>query len=135
MTRQDWLLLAIQDRIEPIQLQKTLFKFGQESGAPEGELYNFEPYNWGPCSFQIYEDMAQLRDQGLVEMIPTGRGWNIYGMTAIGQQRAAECSNASDLVQCLEQIRTYVVSRDFETLLTDVYDDYPDYARLSLFRK
>ena len=111
--RQDWLLLAIRDRIEPIQLQKTLFKFSQESGAPAVELYDFEPYNWGPCSFQIYEDMAQLRSQDLVEMIPTGRGWNIYGLTAKGEQQVAEHSNGSSLAECLDEIRTYVGGRRY----------------------
>ena len=74
MKRKGWLLLAIGDSIDPIQLQKTLFKFAMESEVPDTEKYDFEPYNWGPCAKQIYPDIGDLRTKGLVEALPTGQG-------------------------------------------------------------
>ena len=37
MDKRDWLLLIIGERMEPIQIQKALFKFAMESEAPENE--------------------------------------------------------------------------------------------------
>ena len=89
METHDWLLLAIGDRVEPIQIQKTLFKFAKESGAPEQEMYTFIPYNWGPCSLEIYDDLGQLRDEGSVEFVPSGRGWSLYQLTEAGVKKGS----------------------------------------------
>ncbi len=137
MTKKDWLLIALGERLEPIQVQKTLFKFSEESGADESERYDFEPYNWGPCSFDIYDDLAELREEGLVEFQPSGRGWNVYRVTEKGTQAALELRDSvdSDLVSTMDDIREYVTSRSYSKLLKDVYSDYPNSAERSLFEK
>lgn len=137
MRKKDWLLIALGERLEPIQVQKTLFKFAEESGADESERYDFEPYNWGPCSFDIYDDLAELRETGLVEFQPSGRGWNVYHVTEKGEQAALELRDSvdSDLVSTMDDIREYVTSRSFSRLLKDVYSDYPNSAERSLFEK
>lgn len=137
MRKRDWLLIALGDRMEPIQVQKTLFKFAEEAGAPKGEQYEFIAYNWGPCSFDIYDDLSELRHEGLVEFQPSGRGWNIYHVTDKGERVARELreTTGSDLVTRLDDIREYVISRSFDRLLRDVYSDYPASAGRSLFRK
>ena len=136
MEKRDWLLLAIGEAMEPIQIQKTLFKFAMESGAPEKEVYTFIPYNWGPCSMEIYDDLGQLREEHLVEFVPTGLGWNIYHLTEEGEKKIEDLRKSADrkLLKKLGSIREYVVSRDFETLLSDIYSEYPDFARESLFK-
>ena len=58
-----------------------MFIFAQESGVSDDESYEFVPYNWGPCSFEIYEDMDSLIDDGLVERFPTGRGLGMDTLT------------------------------------------------------
>ena len=137
MEKHDWLLLAIGDTMEPIQIQKTLFKFAKESGVPEKERYTFIPYNWGPCSLEIYDDLGQLRDNGLVEFVPSGRGWNLYHLTEASVKKANKLREEVNhtLIKKLEVARSYVTSRDFETLLSDIYKDYPDFAAESLFKK
>ena len=137
MEKHDWLLLAIGDQIEPIQLQKTLFKFAMESGAPVDELYQFCPYNWGPYSSEIYDGLAEMREKGLVEFMPSGRGWNLYRLVKAGEkrQRMLRKDAGSRLLKKLDNARKYVTSRDFETLLSDIYKDYPDFATETLFRR
>jgi hypothetical protein len=135
--KRDWLLLAIDDGMEPIQIQKTLFKFAMESGAPSNELYSFSPYNWGPCSFEIYDDLATMREENLVEFIPSGKGWNLYCLTDAGQAKKLVLKKEADsaLLDRLYAARIYVTSRDFETLLKDIYKDYPKFALESLFNE
>lgn len=137
MYSRDWLLLSIGDRMEPIQLQKTLFKFAMESGGLPDESYEFEPYNWVPCSFGIYEDLSTLREEGLVETVPSGRGWNLYRLTESGKTKATELSEQGDatLLKALDDARNWVTSRTFEMLLKDIYEQYPEYATESLFAK
>ncbi len=137
METHDWLLLAIGDTLEPIQIQKTLFKFAQESGAKKKELYRFIPYNWGPCSLKIYDDLGQLRDEGLIEFVPSGKGWNLYRPTEAGVEKAGELREKADneLIGKLDAARSYVTSRDFETLLSDVYKEYPEFSSESRFKK
>ena len=115
-------MLAIGNRMEPIQLQKTLFKFAKESGAPLEQTYDFVPYNWGPCSFKIYDDLAQLRTEHLIEFVPTGSGWSVYRQTKQGINQAGALSQRAqpELLAALHQSRDYVVSRSFEQLLKDI---------------
>jgi len=122
--------------MEPIQIQKALFKFAMESRASNTELYSFIPYNWGPCSMEIYDDLSVLRNENLVEFAPSGQGWNIYHLTKKGEKKAEDLRKSANhtLIKKMNSAREYVVNRDFETLLSDIYDDYPDYAEESLFK-
>ena len=136
MEKFDWLLLSIGEGIEPIQLQKLLFKFAKESQAPQSELYEFEPYNWGPCSFEIYDDLSALHSDSLIEPVPSGRGWSSYRLTAKGKRKAGDIRHkvSDKLLEQLDEKYLYVTSRTFESLLADVYNDYPDFATKSLFK-
>jgi len=133
----DWLLMAIGSYIEPIQVQKTLFKFAKESGVSKAQQYHFVPYNWGPCAKAIYPDLAELRDEGLVEFVPTGQGWSGYRLTPKGEEQGAALRRdaPSELVDELDRIRAWVVGRSFRRLLRDVYKQYRDYAKKSLFKE
>ena len=135
--KRDWLLLAIADRMQPIQVQKTLFKFAEESGVPKRERYRFVPYDWGPCSFEIYDDLGELREAGLLESVPSGRGWNSYKLTDEGLIEAEKIRAQADEVHVdkIDEIRGWVTSRGFGKLLKDIYDEYPDYAEKSLFTR
>jgi DNA-binding PadR family transcriptional regulator len=136
MNRRDWLLLAVGDYIEPIQLQKTMFKFAMEAGAAEAECYQFRPYNWGPMAPDIYPDLDNLRAVGLIESVQGGPGWNAYKLTTEGEQQARRLRRRAPpgLVAELDTKRDWVKSRTFRKLLKDVYKDYPEFAKESLFR-
>jgi uncharacterized protein YwgA len=137
MDKRDWLLLAIRDEMQPIQIQKALFKFAQEAGAPKEQVYEFTPYNWGPCSFGIYDDLQVLRHEGLIETVPTGRGWSAYRTTEQGTRFVVALRQKADpaLFKKIDEVREWVVTRSFEKLLKDVYSEYPAYATQSMFTK
>ena len=131
MEKRDWLVMAIGDRmIEPVQLQKLLFLFAQEIRPPEREQYEFVPYNWGPCSFEIYADLEELIIDGLVERLRTDRGWFRYALTQKGRTRFTRLSRTVDkkLLAGLRRRRKWVMDKSFPDLLKAVYGKYPEYA-------
>lgn len=136
MRQKDWLLLAIGDYIEPIQLQKTLFKFAREAPVPTNQRYGFEPYNWGPMAKQIYPDLEELQAEGLVDAKPTGEGWSGYSVTAKGLDLALRLRKEApgELVEAIDEQRAWVLDRPFRQLLRDVYEKYPEMAKKSLFK-
>jgi len=135
MRRRDWLLLAIGDFMEPIQVQKTMFLFAKRAGAPTTQQYQFKPYNWGPYAALIYADLGSLRAEGLIQLEPHPGGWSAYTTTPEGEQRAGEIRAEAPkaLVKALDEQRAWVKSRSFRKLLSDVYKAYPEYAERSLF--
>jgi hypothetical protein len=139
VTRADLLLAFIgasPDAVDPIRIMKGMFLFAQESGAPQRLLYNFVPYSYGPCSFDIYSDLNDLVGQRFLQENPTASGrWALYSCTDAGLSRVAKFSSESPkLFRKLTEGRKYVVSRDFRTLLKEVYAKYPLFASKSVFK-
>ena len=121
--------------IEPVQIQKLMFMFAQETKVPEAEAYEFVPYNWGPCSFDIYADMDNFINSGSVERVPTGRGWSRYGLTADGRASVRQLRKSADKANLngLNGWRKWVTGQSFQSLLNSVYEKYPSYAVASKF--
>ena len=138
MEAKDWLVLALDSQSEPIRIQKTLFKLSQEADLPASETYSFRPYNWGPYSPQISEDIDELVQGGLVERVRTpGVSWASYRLTAEGKREAAGARDraADEALASLSAISDWVSDRAFSQLLRDLYRDYPKLASRSLFKQ
>lgn len=138
MTRRDWLLLLITDGIDPIRVQKGMFLFAMESGAPAAETYRFQPYNWGPFSQPIYGDLEGLENDGLIERMQVpGDTYYRYRRTRRGNEVAAELASQAprNLAQAINEARQAVTGVGFDELLRRVYEKYPDYATKSLFKR
>lgn len=142
LTRRDWLLLALSrtpgGAMSPVQIQKSLFLFGQEVGDSIGtKFYSFEPYDYGPFDAAIYADLRRLADEGLVrgEWSP-GRRWKNYAITRAGRKAAFGLERGADarLVEFLGRIVVWVKGRSFSGLLRSVYAAYPEFAVNSVFR-
>ncbi len=136
MNSRDWLVLTLESQSEPIRIQKTLFKFSEESGLPKRVLYKFQPYNWGAFSAKIYSDLDELVGLGLVGRSPhPGSSWADYSLTPAGSRLAGRLRNQAGEkgLGVLAQISAWVEARPFAQLLRDVYADYPEMASRSLF--
>ena len=100
LTRQDWLLIALSKSpggaMSPVQVQKSLFLFGQEAGGSIGaEFYSFEPYDYGPFDAAICADLRRMTIDGHVRGIwNPGRSWKSYAITPVRPQRRARPSSA-----------------------------------------
>ena len=140
-TKSDWLLqLTGDDPIDPIRIQKGMFLFAKTAGAPQKQTYDFVPYNWGPCGFEVYDDLDDLLNQGLIEKLPVlGASWHTYRRTATGHVAADRIAKSKSptirkLSAAVADIRSSIQTRSFNQLLESVYEDYPEYATKSLFR-
>lgn len=138
MERRDWLLLFLSldssKALDPIRIMKGLFLSSMEDGISLG--YTFEPYHYGPCSFDVYKDLDQLVADGLVRGIPVpGQTWNLYTLTPSGASRAGRLEVPSSDIQKLSSQKTRVTTLPFLELLQFVYRKYPQFAKNSVFAK
>lgn len=143
LDRSDWLLLLLDraalgahgpDELDPVRIQKGMFLLSQR--GPARDLYNFQPYDWGPFSSGIYADLGRLTRQGLLdEERQVGRTWSTYRVTTRGHERAtaAAARVGGTSREWLRQARDFLTTRSFAQLLRDVYDMYPNMAVNSRF--
>ena len=131
MNKKDWLLVAIEDgTLEPVQVQKLMFLFREKTGVSNEEAYEFVPYDWGPCSFEIYDDLDNLIALDKIARSQSPRGISRYSLTDDGRKTMEKVRGDADsaLVDKLLKLRSWVTSRQFRTLLLDVYKEFPQYS-------
>ena len=142
LTRQDWLLLALSKSpggaMSPVQIQKTMFLFGQGAGDSIGTVfYSFQPYDYGPFDAAIYADLRRMTSLGHVrgEWNPN-RSWKTWTITGSGRKAALVLENDADarLAEYIGRIAVWVGERSFSDLLRSVYAAYPEFAVNSVFR-
>ncbi len=131
MNKKDWLLLAIgEGTLEPVQVQKLMFLFREKTAVSNKEAYEFVPYDWGPCSFEIYDDLDDLIALDLIARSQSPHGVSRYSLSEQGQKTEKNIRGLVDeaLLGELLKLRRWVTSRPFRTLLLDVYKEFPQYS-------
>lgn len=143
MERYEWLLSllfapgsddSVAQPMDTIRIMKSLFLFGQESPKRPEAFYEFQPYLYGPCSFKVYDDLAELKGKGLVE--ENRPYYRSYRLTQRGIREAKKAwgrLNASTQ-ELLSNTKRSVLSWTFSQLLGHVYQRWPEYAARSMFR-
>ncbi len=145
MERRQWLLMFLGlptpdhpegPPLDPVRIMKGMFLLRQRTPlAKGGEAYDFIPYLYGPCSFEVYGDLDRLVGSGLVAAEqPWGRAWSLYTPTAQGRKEAKRLEAEIDpkTLAILREIKQYVTSTPFRRLLREIYEQYPDYATQSV---
>jgi DNA-binding PadR family transcriptional regulator len=116
-----------------------MFLFAKDEASTEEDRYEFVPYNYGPMSTQIYKDLERLESEGFVEAIPVeGQSWARYIATEAGLVQARELLRrepSEAVARRLHAIKQDVSSKTFSALLDDVYERFPEYAAMSIFRR
>ena len=142
MTRQDWLLLALsaagEGGLDPVQLQKTLFLFGERGRRyAGGGFYHFVPHNYGPFASAVYADADSFEREGLVIKIRRReRSWSTFALTETGRRRAAAVQRqvSDEAMAFLNSTVAWVKARSFSDLVEEIYRLYPKYRANSIFR-
>ncbi len=120
-------------KAEPIEgslrLMKELFLVGKRSNPRK--FYNFVPYRYGPCSFEVYHDLEFLKDEGLVLEVPSTEGrYRSFRLTAEGRDAAEAAFETvpEEVKQAVMDVKSNFNQVSVYSLLSYVYDAYPEYA-------
>jgi DNA-binding PadR family transcriptional regulator len=142
LTRIDWLLLFIglpggKFYTDQIRVMKGMFLLDKEGPQELRDLYDFQPYDYGPFDTRVYRDLDHLEALRLIEVSQiVGTNRQVYGLTAKGEERMKQVLNEApqQVVEALHQIKELVTSRSFTSLLQYVYKKYPTYAARTVMR-
>ncbi|MEX0750512.1 MAG: hypothetical protein WD359_06850 [Dehalococcoidia bacterium] len=137
----DWLKLVLfptdgePTALDPIRIQKALFYISRSDQIPSTEKYTFVPYNYGPYSKAIYDDLDELvANQLAVPVQNTSRRWSQYQLTPAGTEHVRQLMPEipGEWVVLAAETRHLVTSLTFKALLRRVYAEYPDFAENSI---
>lgn len=135
---------------EPIEgrtrLQKMVFLMQKElekrdqSGAVELE-YDFIPYDYGPFSKELYDDLDTMIDQEFVddteEPLRSGKVKYIYEIEDNGEElvdsEAEKWEDIDAIMQLAQEIKQEYNDMLLSELIEYVYSEYPDYAERSVY--
>jgi uncharacterized protein YwgA len=116
-------------------MQKAVFLITQ--GALSGawvNAYPYRPYNWGPYSAELNDDLADWQRRGcMILSYAGGTRYGRYTLTRDGVARAEDAWSEVDAKtwRLLAEVRSWVTSKDFNSLLREVYQEFPEYATQS----
>jgi len=138
LTKKDWILLALRRTpLDRIHIMKTLFLIWHRSGRKIADYFEFVPYLYGPCSFEVYSALESLQADGLIVQPPHPTPqWVNYYLTERGKKKAEEVTNRAspETLRFIETVAEEISQLGFNELLRKVYTEAPDFAINSMFR-
>jgi hypothetical protein len=136
LSKRDWLLLLLLNKpLDRIRLMKALFLIWHRSGRTLENYYEFTPYMYGPCSFDLYAELDAAQQEHLVSQAPHSVAqWAAYYLTPKGASRAKAVQGIApkEIVNLIQAVAEEVSSVGFHTLLRKVYAEAPDFASQSV---
>lgn len=123
------LLSYAQESLPSISFVKLVFLLRKETDfSNDSTFYDFMPYKFGPFSFTLYHELANLKSQGFVK--------HENGKISLCSENVLSTKKViSDIPWASQKIvRNMMISngeKDKDTLLKEVYDRYPWYATRS----
>ena len=123
--------------LDRVRMQKAVFLITQRGTPRLRELYEYRPYNWGPYSDALAQDVRALEATGrmAVEAAPGSR-YGRYVTTVVGEAHVIPVWNDLEPGEraFVANVRRYVTASSFNKLLREVYAEYPEFATASQFR-
>ncbi len=120
----------------PVQLQKLFFLVDKK--LPDyigGEQFNFQPYHYGPFDSDVYHELSNLSNEGMVNIIE-GYKWNRYALTnegqSIGEKTFQELDSAAQSL--IKKLVRLILSLGFSQLVSAIYKAYPEMRANSVFQ-
>ena len=110
----------------------------EKRGGLKPHSYYFEPYDYGPFSVSLYDDLDLLEGKELIERLPRpGRNWSYVRVTDLGIQdtKKLERQAKPEQMQLIQEVRDEVLGKSFTELLRYIYEKYPEYAGKSVFER
>lgn len=139
LKKKDWVLLALRRTpLDRIHIMKTLFLIWHRSERNIPDYFKFEPYLYGPCSFEVYSALADLQAEGLIVQPPHPvPQWVNYYLTAKGKKESEESAKRAypEALELIEKVVDETSRLNFSELLRKVYAEAPGFAVNSMFRE
>lgn len=107
-----------------IKLSKIFFLIGEDKSLDSFKFYGFVPYKFGPYSFELFNDVEKLENDGF---LITGNNEIVYQEGDV--DLSSQISNIID-----HYIKETSILND-EELINFVYHKYPEYTIFSEIRK
>jgi len=135
---------------EPIEgrtrLQKMVFLMQQElekhdQSGVVGTEYDFIPYDYGPFSKELYDDLDAMVDQEFVddteEPLSSGKVKYIYEIEDDGEElvdsEAETWEDVDAIIQLAQEIKREYNDMLLSELIEYVYAEFPEYAEKSVY--
>lgn len=136
LDKQSWLLLVLQEQpFDRIRLMKALFLIWHRSGRNISDFYEFVPYLYGPCSFDLYRELGLALQEQLVTQAPHPIMQRAtYFLTPKGERVATSMRKRIQpaFLQLIRSVAKEIGSVGFYDLLRRVYAEAPDFASQSV---
>jgi len=138
LTRQEWILLLLREKpLDRIRLMKALFLVWNRSHRNVEGFFEFIPYMYGPCSFELYRQLDQAQHLRLITQAPhVASRWAPYFLTERGIVNVEKLVGRVDphTANLISNVVQEVSSLSFHNLLRRVYSEAPDFAVSSVVR-
>ena len=138
LRKKDWILLTLrQTPLDRIHIMKTLFLIWHRLGKKITDYFEFVPYLYGPCSFEVYSVLEGLQADGFIIQPPYPKPqWVNYYLTERGKKEAEESAKTAlpETVRFIETVVAETSKLSFHELLRKVYSEAPDFAVNSIFK-
>jgi len=120
----------------PVQVQKLFFLVDRRLGKRiSGPYFNFQPYFYGPFDREVYVELENLAEKGLVEIHSEGARRN-YTLTRQGQEEGGKLLSSLDSVisSFIRNLSSAVREMSFGELVSAIYRTYPEMKKNSVFQ-
>ena len=127
----------------PVQVQKLFFLIDEKlpgcTDCPEGVPYfQFEPHDYGPFDRKLYDVLADLHQDGYVNLI--GNHWNprrAYGITSAGIETGNHLVNTIPTAprEYIHELGSWIFSVSFTQLISTIYQAFPEMKVNSVFKE
>lgn len=124
----------------PVQIQKLVFLFQEKApqAFPEGNLFNFEPSDYGPFDPTVYRVLEELADEDKAEIIGSPLDRNrLYRLSEGGVDAGREALNSLEgsYRDYLKTLSEWVLGQSFAGLVGAIYQEFPAMKVNSVFQE
>ncbi len=127
---------AANREVDPVRVMKGMFLLEKRGGLKK-HSYDFEPYDYGPFSISLYNDLDLLEGKELIERIPRpGRNWSYVRATDKGRSiaQSLKAQVKPKQLALTSKVQDEVLNKTFAELLRYIYKNYKEYAGRSVFQ-
>ena len=125
------------ESFSPVQVQKLFFLLDRNiADRTGGEKFDFVPYDYGPFDADVYNELEELQEDGLVEVTrKSAFGHRTFRLTDQGlKEGQIAFSELSDSTQdYIGRVVKWVRSLTFRQLVSAIYREYPEMKENSVF--